>query len=471
MSAPAESARGGNLASLGAIQVFRMASGLAVNVMVMRALGVDGFGVYGYVTTLVGVASFGASLGMDRLLKREMARHEASAGKYVATGLAATALASTVTAGGILLWAWILDGRALVLVSCALASVALALQCLALIPVSYFHAIRRMALGVPANAAGRVLLVGGTALFLWLDGGVAAVFGAQALDAVVTFGICWWVYRSLDTPPLRTRWSDVTTLLKTSVPFGLNALFGSIYLTADVLLLAWLRDDTEVGIYRGAVMLLSLFPILADTLTTGIFPRMSRHLGKSDLAGAELRFATRILLAISVPAAVGGMLTAEPLMVFLGGEPFAASALPFLVMAPLLPLRFLNNAYGMTLSALDRQDDRTRGVFIAAILNIAMNLVAIPAYGALGAAVTTLLTEVWLAVWLRWRITGLVTGLGLPETLVRVGLAAGVMAGGIALLPPLPVLVTIAIGVGIFAVVGRGTGAWHPRDLARLRGV
>ena len=34
-------------------------------------------------------------------------------------------------------------------------------------------------------------------------------------------------------------------------------------------------------------------------------------------------------------------------MVFLGGADFSASALHFLVMAPLLPLRFLNNGYGM----------------------------------------------------------------------------------------------------------------------------
>ncbi|MDP2307729.1 MAG: flippase [Pseudomonadota bacterium] len=469
-AAPAEA--GGNLASLGLIQAFRMASGVAVNVMVMRSLGVEGFGVYGYVTTLVGLASFGSTMGMDRLLKREMARDPESARRYVATGLAASTLLSVTTGVALLAWAWAVDGRPVVLLAAALAATALGLQSLAVVPNSYFHAIRRMRLGVRGNVAGRALLVLATALFLWQQLGVLAVFAAQVLDAAVTLGIVWFIFRrQLGATALGTTGPEVRALIRASLPFGLNALFGSIYLSVDVLLLAWMRGDEEVGIYRAAVMLISLFPILAETLTTGIYPRMSRHLGRSDLAGTELRFATRILLGISVPAAVGGILTAAPLMVLLGGPEFAVSALPFIVMAPLLPLRFLNNGYGMTLSALDRQEDRTRGVFFAAALNVGVNLVVIPRYGALGAAATTLLTEVLLAAWMRWRIAPLVTGLGLGDTLVRVGIPSAAMAAAILLVPPAHVLLTIALGVLVYGVCGRLSGAWHPSDLRRLRRV
>ncbi len=469
---PSEGERGGNLAALGLIQVFRMVSGLAVNVMVMRGLGVERFGVYGYVMTLVGLASFGSSMGMDRLIKREMARDESRAGHYVATGLAASGLLSLTTGAAILAWAWLVDGRGIVVLASALAAVALGLQSLALVPVSAFHAIRRMGLGVRGNLFGRIVLVVATAVFLWQRFGVLAVFSAQILDAFITLAIVWFVYtRTIGTATLSTGTKDVRELIRTSLPFGMNALFVSIYLSVDVLLLGQVKGDKDVGVYRGAVMLLSLFPVVADTLSTGIYPRMARHLGRADLAGQELRFASRILLAVSVPAAVGGMLTAEPLMVFLGGAEFAASAMPFVVMAPLLPLRFLNNGYGMTLSALDRQQDRTNGAILAAVVNVGANLWAIPAYGVMGAAVTTLVTEVVLAIFMRWRIAPLVTGLGLVVTLVRVGIPAAVMAGMIVLLPPVHVVLTIAFGVAVYAVGGFVTGAWHPRDLHRLRSV
>ncbi len=464
--------RGGNLIFLGIAQLFRLGSGLMINVMVMRALGVEEFGIYGYVVSLIGLANFGANLGMERLINRDIAQDPARSDRLVATGMAATALLSLVTGAAVIAVAAVIDGRPLIVGASALGAVAMALRALATVPEAAAHANRRMGLSAQGHVVGRIVLVAGTAALLWLRFGVLAVFTAQILDTAVTFGIIWYRYRRhLSSAPLRTGWAELRALVRESTPFGLNLLFGSIYLTSDVLLLAWLRDDTEVGIYRGAVMLITLFPIIANTLTTGLFPRLARCVGQPEQASEELRFASRVLLAISVPAAVGGMLLAEPLMVFIGGDAFSVSAAPFVVMAPLLPLRFLNNGYATTLSALNRQTDRTRGVFGAAILNLLTNLVAIPTYGAVGAAATTLLTEIFLAVWMRWRVQPLITDLELWRTLLQVGLPAAAMAAALLVLPALHVLVMVAAGGLVYAALGLLSGAWHPRDLRRLRRV
>ena len=76
--------------------------------------------------------------------------------------------------------------------------------------------------------------------------------------------------------------ADVATLLRASTSFGLSTLFTAVWLNADVLLLGHFRGDTEVGVYRGAVMLISLFPVVAETLNTAVFPRMAKHLGQSE---------------------------------------------------------------------------------------------------------------------------------------------------------------------------------------------
>lgn len=473
--APGETAgggRGGNLLALAAEKGFRLGSGLAINVLLMRVLGVDGFGVYGTIMTLVGVATFGSTLGMERLINRELSRAPEETGRLVGTGLLATALLSLVTGAAVVAWAVALDGRGSFVLASALAALALGLRGLVMIPEAAFHAMRRMRLSVQGHLAGRVVLVVATAGFLLAGFGLVAVFTAQVLDALVTLVLVAWAFRRhVGLGSLRASWQGVRALVRRSWPFGLNLLYGSVYLQVDVLLLAVLRDDTEVGIYRGAVMLIALFPIIATTLTTGVFPRMSRHLGRPEAASDELSFVLRVLLAVSLPAAVGGMLLAEELMVFLGGAPFAVSALPFVVMAPLLPLRFVNNATAMTLSALDRQEDRTRGVFYAAVFNLLANLAVIPTWGALGAAATTLATELLLAAWFRWRITGLVRGLGLAESLLRTGLPTGLMAALILAVPAPHVLLSVLLGVVAYGGAGLATGAWHPRDLRRLRRV
>lgn len=466
----AEVGKGGNVASLMAIQGFRIASGFAVNVLLMRGLGVDGFGIYGWVTILVNLAGFAASMGMDRLLKRELARDPDAADRWVYTGLAASGLLSLGAGALIVLLAWLLDGRPVVVIASALAALSLGLGALSQMPLSWFHGVSRMGLGVRPNLLGRVVLVAGTAAFLWLHLDVKWVFFAQVLDGGLVFLMLMWSYRKLRGPSQhRVTLEDVQGLLRSSTSFGLATFFTAVWLNVDVLLLGHFRDDTEVGVYRAAVMLISLFPVVAETLNTAVFPRMARHLGQPAAAGEELNFVVRVLLAFSVPAAVGGLLTGEALLVFLGGEPYRASALAFLIMAPLIPLRFLNNGFGMALTALDRQDDRTRGVFLGAAVNVSANLWALPRYGAAGAAAVTLACEVVLLAWLTARVWTAVSGLRVLNSLLRVGAPALVMAAALHLAANTHVLVQITLGAAVFAVAGLGTGAWHPNDLRRLR--
>ena len=463
---------GGNLASLGLIQIFRIVSGVAINVMVMRALGVEGYGVYGYVTTLVALFSFGSSMGLDRLIKREIARDEAVAGRYVASALVVAGATSVATAIAIVTTSTLSDGRPDVVLAAALAACSLGLQALAVVPNAYFHAIRRMNLAVRPSLYGRITLIVVTAVALFSGMGIQSVFTAQVLDGACALFVSALVFRrEAKGVQLATNPSEVRELVATTVPFGLNALFASLYLSADVLLLAHFHDDDEVGIYRGGVLLISFFPLIAETLSNGIYPRMSRYLGQVAQAGSELRFACRVLLALSIPAAVGGILTAEPLMVFIGGADFARSTLPFMVMAPLLPLRFLNNAFSMTLSALNRQGDRTRGVFFAAVFNVGANLLVLPAYGAVGAACTTLATEALLLMWTTWRVRPLVDRLALAGPIIRIAMPAVVMGAAILVLPSPHVLLTIFVGVVIYGVGATLTGAIRRSDLGQLRGV
>lgn len=462
----------GNLIFLGIAQLFRLGSGLSINVLLMRMLGVEGFGVYGYVMTLVNLMLFGATLGMERLINRTLSREPERAGELVSAGLIATIGLSLLTGLLIVLSAIGLDGRDSVVAAAALGALALGLQSMASIPEAAIHASRQMKLSVYGHLAGRVALVGVTVLMLLSGAGLVSVFVAQVVDGLLTLGIIAHMFRRhLSCSWVRPSLSSLAALVREALPFGLNLLFGSLYLSVDVVILAWMHDDAAVGSYRGAVMLIALFPIIANTLTTGVFPRMSRHLGRPEQAGAELSFVSRVLLAIGLPASVGGMLLAEPLMVFIGGADFSVSAIPFMIMAPLLPLRFLNNGFATTLSALDRQGDRTRGVLLAAILNLIANLLIIPAHGAAGAAATTLGTEIMLMVWLRWRIQPVVTGLRLPMTLLRIAIPAAVMALVLVLLPTMPVLVMVTVGAGVYGGVGLLTGAIHRDDLRQLRRV
>jgi len=135
----------------------------------------------------------------------------------------------------------------------------------------------------------------------------------------------------------------------------------------------------------------------------------------------------------------------------------------------MVPFRFVNNASGNALSALDQQPARTRGVFYAALFNLVANLVAIPRFGATGAAATTLLTDMLLTVYLARRLAPSVRGVSVGTSVVVTLLPVLPMAAVVLALPGWHVLLRIAVGAVVYTGFGYLSGAWRVGDLKHLR--
>ena len=97
----------------------------------------------------------------------------------------------------------------------------------------------------------------------------------------------------------------------------------------------------------------------------------------------------RYLLAISLPAALGVTLLAEPILHLLYGEAFrtAAYTLSVLVLT-LIPYGIVRYHAYVLVGANHQRIDLAINV-VMSILNILLNLVLIPRYGHLGAAIAT----------------------------------------------------------------------------------
>lgn len=460
-----------NVLALSISQFIRFTAGFVVAVLLARWLGTEGFGTLTYVTGVMAVSAFGASMGMHVLLTRNVARDPKAANVAMGSGMLATALCSVVTAAAMLTYVWSMDGRPVVMTSAAFGAVALGIMSIWQVPQAVLHGLRRMAHQVPGVIAGRAVYVVGVLVFLSMGYGVPGVFAAQILAAITTLLLFVTAVRqAIDVVP-ETSIKQMRELVRTSVPFGLNLLFSNVYLQSDVLILKEMKGDHELGLYQGAAVLVLQLLILANVLNRGLFPKISQSLGDRSAAADELMFSSRVLLAVSIPIAAGGFVVAEPLMVFLMGVEYAPSALPLMIMLPLLPLRYLNNGFGMALSALDRQPDRTRSVVYAALFNVAANLYAIPRWGAAGAATTTLLTEILLTSWLSMRLSPELDGFKLRGALLRTLIPAIPMVLLVLAIPNLHVLLRIVAGALVYVTVGYGTGAWRTDDPRRLRSI
>jgi O-antigen/teichoic acid export membrane protein len=251
----------------------------------------------------------------------------------------------------------------------------------------------------------------------------------------------------------------VGTWLLASLPLALSFVVTTLYFKIDVPILQLFRSFEEVGWYASAYKPFEALLFVPMSMLNVIFPLLAvYHREAPDrLAVAVDRF-YKLLLLIGWPLTVGVVVLAHGLTELLHLYPQAEPALRVLGLG--IVFMFVNNTWIGTLNAVDRQAAFTWAALASLVVNVGLNLVLIPAYGYLGAAWATVLTEAvlfatgWLLtrrylrpvplVGLSWRVVlaGLVmAAVLLPfrgatgwEVVGLVALGAGVFAGAALLL-------------------------------------
>ncbi len=462
--------RSGNLGYLVIAQGIGALVAIIVQVYLARALGREGFGVFSFLVAIASLFAAVAQMNLQLLVARDVARAPEQAGAMLGRGLVTTAALSVLATAGIVVYVALFAGRPGLLLASALAGVALGARSLGVLAESVFQGLRRMGAVASATVISRAVLLAATVVAVSLGAGIPGVFGAQVASGLTALGVMGLVFhRRIGSIVWRTSTSEVRALIWAGRQYGLNQVFSAIYLSSDLLVLAAFRGDGDVGLYRAASLLVIQLPIVALVLNRAVYPRMARLVGDPRAAGAELALEVRLLLAVSLPIAVGGLCVAEPLLVYLVGDAYRAGTPAFLWLLGMVPLRFVNNALGNALSALDRQEARTRGVAVAAFLNLAANLVAVPIYGVVGAAVTTVLTEVVLFVWLARSLGDRVRDVPWGEPLLRAAAPTAAMALVVLAVPGWHVLARVAVGAALYVGLSWLSGAWRAADVRALR--
>ena len=170
----------------------------------------------------------------------------------------------------------------------------------------------------------------------------------------------------------------------------------SIYTNLDTVMLGFMTDDTQVGLYSASVKVKTLLLAIVSSLGNVLLPRLSVYIHDNDYQKFRetLSRVLNFLLLITIPLTIFFTLFARDSIVFISGEAFAGATLS---MQLLMPTVFFNALNGMTgnqmLVPLGREKAVMLSVIIGAVLDFVLNLFVIPKMGAAGAALSTLLAE------------------------------------------------------------------------------
>lgn len=392
---PALAKVAGNVGWLVSERVAVLVAGFAVNVWLVRHLGPARYGLYGYALNFATVFGFVASLGLDPIIVREVARAPQEDGRILGTALVLRTAAASVAWVGCVVAVFV--ARSDTLTRAMVAVIAVGAVALA---AGVFE------LWFQARIAARDLVVARTAIFLsgcaarcaliFFDLPLAAFAVLLMLTSVATVAASYLLYRTHRAAGARLSWDAgrARSLAADAWPLMIASASVIVYMKIDQVMLASMAGDAENGIYAVAAALSEVWYFLPGAIAATVFPLVVKAYDTLRATDFDERMQlfydgmAALGYAVALPIAV----LAAPVVRLLYGDPFARSAEVLSVHV----VSFLFVTLGVARSRFVLAENLTRFAMVtgvtAAGLNVALNLVLIPRHGALGAAWSTLLS-------------------------------------------------------------------------------
>jgi len=167
-----------------------------------------------------------------------------------------------------------------------------------------------------------------------------------------------------------------------------------IYSKIDIIMLEKMIGSVEVGYYSGATKFIYPFMFISSAFMTAIFPKLAKHSEEKDKFRNIQITAVYYLGGIGIFLSISLYLGAEIIFQLFFGDKYDNSIPIFKILVWFLAIVFLYGPISNSLVAKNRIKFLAYLNLFMIILNVVLNFILIPDYGAKGAAMTTIVCEI-----------------------------------------------------------------------------
>ncbi|MCC5646105.1 flippase [Nostoc sp. CHAB 5824] len=385
-----------NTGWLFADRILRMGASLVVGVWVARYLGVQQYGLFNYALAFVSLFSPIFTLGLDDVVVRHIVRQSSNKEEILGTtfwlkllgGIASVLLAvSTMLFLGEheTLKIWLVAILAMAGIFRAADTIEMWFQS----QVQSKYTVIAKNTAFLLNSAVKIALILTKAPLLAFAWVTLAEFAMSAIGLLIVYqvkGSSLWLWR--------WSFSAAKTLLKESLPLIFSGFAILIFMKIDQVMLGQMIGNNEVGIYSAAVRVSEIWYFIPGAIVSSVAPSIYAAKEKSESLyyqriGQLLSLMTCISIGIALPMT---FLSDKIIMVMFGsGYAEAGAILAVHIWTSLFVFMGLATSPWFIAEGLNHVS--LGKTLFGAILNIILNLLLIPKYAGLGAAIATIISQ------------------------------------------------------------------------------
>lgn len=381
----------GNTSWLLLDRVVRMGVGVVVTVLIARYLGPGRFGSLSFAMAFVALFGTITNLGFDMIIVREIVRDFSQAQLILGTTLAlrigASFLAVTVSIASICLLQPH-DHTAIILVS--ILSATLVLQAFDTLD-AFFQSQVQSRLTVWAKNSAFLLMTLWRVLLIRMAAPVWSFAVAQVIELTLGAIGMFIGYRVIygTVRNWRYRRDRAIQLLRQSWPVILSNMAIMIYMRIDMVMLKIMQGDTAVGLYAAATRVSEVWYFIPSAIVSSVSPAIIRSRSNATLYYGRLRrlFSAVTMIALIIGSAIA--MSSHFIIRLLYSRAYASAAIILSVHIWASVFVFQGVAQSVWDFAEDALALNLYRTLAGAVINIGLNVILIPRFAGMGAAIST----------------------------------------------------------------------------------
>lgn len=241
-------------------------------------------------------------------------------------------------------------------------------------------------------------------------------------------------------------------LMKKAFPIGITYLLITTIRNIDVMILTKMKGFAEVGLYLASYRLCDMSLSLPLALMSSIFPLMSKFYKQDFNVLKKIYQKTFDILSVcGILLTVLVLAFSDKIIILLFGADFIRSAISFRILIISSLFVYLAIGSGSLLIVTDRQIVSMWFYILAAPLNIVLNLILIPRFGFMGAAISNVVA-MFLVIFLTLHYVSVKVKISLETTKIRKAIVIGLVTLGVLFyLKDLKLFISMPLGILLYS--------------------
>jgi O-antigen/teichoic acid export membrane protein len=384
-----------NIGWLSAERLIRMALSFVVGVYVIRYLGPEQFGKLSYSTSFVFLFLAITKLGLDEIVVRNLVKQEDTSAKILGTAfvlkLIGCVLAFFIVSAGIIVSTddWLVRWMTIII------AFSMIFTCFDILDLWFQSQVLSKSIAIVRSiqfAISSLAKLG----FIWFQLPLISFAYLFVADTIIRAIGMTWVYLK-DQQQLVGRWqldkSVAVDLLLNSWPLILSGAMVTINMNIDQVMLGNMSTSEELGNYAAAVKFSEVWYFIPTVICSSVFPAIVQAKQQSRVEYyAKMQRLYDFMSFLSLSIALVVAFTSKNILTSLLGAEYSSAGTILILHIWSGIFIFFGVARGNWLVIEDMTRLSLITQLMGAVTNVVLNLFLIKQYGAIGAAIATLIS-------------------------------------------------------------------------------